>query len=94
MFFAKSAKLIHLQPVRRVLFVFRCVVVALLAFRTSKRNSDFHNGTSISFGIISLPLVGKQGTKKEPSLRGRSIVTPKASGVKQKTKKRPKLAVF
>jgi hypothetical protein len=59
MFFAEFAILISLQPVRRVLPVFGCVVVALLAFRTSKCDFNCHNGTSIGLGIISLPLVGK-----------------------------------
>jgi hypothetical protein len=64
MFLAESAVLIHLHAVRRVFLVFAGVVIALLAFCARKGDSDCHNGTSIGFGFISLPLVGKQGTKK------------------------------
>jgi hypothetical protein len=64
MFLAESAVLVHLQPVGCVFLVFSCVVVALLAFCARKGDSDSHNGTSIEFGFISLPLKGKQGTKK------------------------------
>ncbi len=52
-------------------FVLNGIVVALLALRACKGNSDSHNGTSIDYRIIGLPLFGKQGTKKEPSLRGK-----------------------
>jgi hypothetical protein len=47
MLLAELAILIHLQAVRRILLVFHCVVVALLAFCASKSNSNSHDGTSI-----------------------------------------------
>jgi len=64
MLLAEPAVLVHLQPVRCVFLVFGCVVIALLAFCAGKGNSNCHNGTSIDFGYIGLPLFGKQGTKK------------------------------
>ncbi len=87
MLLTEPAVLIHLQPVRCILFVFACVVVALLAFRAGKGDSDCHNGTSIGFGFVGLPLFGKQGTKKEPSLRGKDRITLFFCGVKYYLKK-------
>ena len=45
--FAESAILIHFKSVRVVLFVFHCVVIALLAFCTSEGNFNSHDGTSV-----------------------------------------------
>ncbi len=69
-FLAESAILIHLQPVRRVLFVFLGVVVALLAFRVSECDFDSHFGTSVTKRFRTaffIAYLRNQGTKKEPS---------------------------
>ena len=51
---AKSTVLVHLKSVGGILFVFHCVVVALLALCACKSDLNSHNGTSIF--NVSLPL--------------------------------------
>jgi hypothetical protein len=56
MFLAETAVFAHLNPVRGVLFVFECIVVALLAFRASQHNAAAgffggHGGTPLSIGM-------------------------------------------
>lgn len=51
---AESAVLVHLESVGGILFVFHCVVVALLALCACKSDLNSHNGTSIF--NVSLPL--------------------------------------
>lgn len=51
---AESAVLVHLKSVGGILFVFHCVVVALLALCACKSDLNSHNGTSIF--NVSLPL--------------------------------------
>ena len=42
----ESAVLVHLKSVGGILFVFHCVVVALLALCACKSDLNSHNGTS------------------------------------------------
>jgi hypothetical protein len=44
--FAEAAILVHFKPVRVILLVFHCVVVALFTFSASKCYFYSHNGTS------------------------------------------------
>ncbi len=85
---AESAVLVHLESVGRILFVFHCVVVALLALSACKSDLNSHNGTSIF--NVSLPLIKRQlrsavkpGTKKRPFFRGTTSVSQKGPGVKR-----------
>jgi hypothetical protein len=56
MFFAETAILAHLNPVRGVLFVLECIVIALFAFGASKHDAAAgffggHWGTPLSIGM-------------------------------------------
>ena len=54
-FLAETAVLVHLQPVRCVLLVFHCVVIALFAFGARKRNL---NSFTVSSHVRHLHLIG------------------------------------
>jgi len=78
-FAAKTAILVHFEPVRVILLVLCSVVVALLAFSTSQSNLNSHllSAPPVDREIFCLPLVSraftcgpkKERTKKEPSER-------------------------
>ena len=78
---AESAVLVHLESVGGILFVFHCVVVALLALSACKSDLNSHNGTSIF--NVSLPLTcirrlrsdENRVQKKDPSQRYNKCTT-------------------
>ena len=74
--FAESAILVHLQPIGRVFLVLLGVVVALFALRARKGDLDSHFGTSVTQrqSRFFIACLRKQGTKKEPSFRGKSTI--------------------
>ena len=69
-FSAEPAILVHLKPIRIVLLVFHCVVVALLTFCASKCDFNSHNGTSrfteIFFAFTSTPKKRRRKSKRLP----------------------------
>jgi len=51
---AESAILVHFKPIRRVFFVFRSVVVSLLAFVASECYFDSHFGASFLASLFDI----------------------------------------
>ena len=69
-FSAEPAILVHFKPIRIVLLVFHCVVVALLTFCASKCDFNSHNGTSrfteIFFAFTLTPNKRRRKSKRLP----------------------------
>ena len=53
-FSAEPAVLVHFEPVGGILFVFCCIVVALLALVASERDFYSHCGASLGLRDLSL----------------------------------------
>jgi hypothetical protein len=88
-FLTESAVLVHLKPVRVILFILHRVIIALFALSAGQSYFHSHNGTSRNTEKFLAPNLrscglpqGKRMQKNNPIYRGKIIVTHRFTSVK------------